>query len=161
MSTSTLILIACIIIFVVIPSLNDRTIPIKKLLIGPAIFVYLFYESLWKYFPVFSVSYGAIALGVILGVLLGYLLRKSTTIVANHAEQTITVKGSFFTLILFLVIFVVNFVVGYLKAVNPSFFAEASFQNQLLLFALTLVSCLSIGSNGCLYMKYLAAKNHN
>ena len=159
MNQTTLIIIACVIMFVVIPSFMNRTIRVKKLLIGPAIFIYLFYQSLGKDFPVFPISYIVIAIGAILGIIIGYMLRKSSTIVANPAEQTITIKGSFFTFYTFLVIFAVHFIVGYLKSVYPQFFIEVTLTNQLLLMALALTSCLTVGSNGCLFFKYLLEQN--
>jgi hypothetical protein len=143
MSQTTLIIIACVIIFVVVPSFKDRAIPVKKLLIGPAIFVYLFYQSL----------------GVVLGIIIGYLLRRSAQVVAIPTEKKIVLKGSFFTLYVFIAIFAVHFIVGYLKAVYPAIFAHVNFLNQMLLLMLALSSCITIGSNGCLFLKYLSVQN--
>jgi hypothetical protein len=159
MDSTTLIIIACVIAFVVIPSFRDRTMPVKKLLIGPAVFLYLFYQSLGEDFPLFAVSYALIIVGGILGVAIGYYLRIPTKITADQAQRIITIKGGFFTLYTFLVIFAVHFVVGYLKSTHPQFFLHASVSNQFLLMLLALTSCLTVGSNSCLFLKFLAYKN--
>ncbi len=150
----TIILILCVIIFIVIPGFKDKTIAVKKLAIGPAIFLYLFFDSLGKEYPLFAMSYYVIAGGVILGTLIGYATRVSAPVVGDKEKQTIFLKGSSFSLIIFLIIFAAHFVVGYLKSTNPSFFTAPSFANQFLLMVLALVSCLPLGSNICLYLKY-------
>lgn len=155
MESSTLIIIACVITFVVIPSFKDRTMSVKKLLIGPTIFLYLFYRSLGVDFPIFPVSHVVIVIGGMLGMIMGYTLRKSAVVIAHPAEKAISLKGGIFTLCSFIVIFAVHFVVGYLKSVNPDFFTHVSVENQLLLMMLALVSCLTAGSNSCLFVKYL------
>jgi hypothetical protein len=158
LNSTTLILIVCILIFIVVPSFKDRTVPVKKLLLGPVAFSYLFYQSL-KEFQIVPLSYIFIAAGILLGIFLGYRLRKSTPLRVDAEHKSIAMQGSFFTLYIFLVIFSVHFVAGYLKAVQPVFFSGATFVSNFLLMLLAITSCLPIGSNGCLFLRYLSGKN--
>jgi hypothetical protein len=158
MDTTTLIIVVCVIIFVVIPSLKKRTFHVKKLLLGPGIFVYLFYQSIQDNFHLFPISYFFIAAGTVLGIMTGYFLRKSTEIIVDPFEKMITLKGSFFTLYTFTFIFIVHFIVGYLTSVSPKFFHFPSFGNQSLLLVLALTSFLTVGSNTCLMIKFFREK---
>jgi hypothetical protein len=153
----TIVMVLAIIIFVILPGLKPRTMPVKKLLILPVVFLYLFYSSLTAHFPLNLDSYLLIGLAAVLGIVIGALLRRNTQIQADYQNHRISLPGSYMGLINFLLIFAVHFVIGYQLAVKPQVFTSVNPEVQVLVFALSLVSCMSIGMNACLYYKYKTA----
>ena len=157
MSTlSTILMILAILYFLVIPSFKTGVFSVKKLMIAPAIFLYMNYESLQRHFHIHIQSMDSVLIlaGIIFGVMIGAFLRKNTLIRADREKSLIEVPGSYFSLVIFIAIFSVHFVIGYLESVSPGYLLQVSLAEQGLMFLLTLSSCMSIGSNGCLFYKY-------
>lgn len=150
-----IIMVLAIFYFVIIPSFKTRVFSIKKLIIMPAVFMYLNYQSANQNFHIRISDYGIIALALIIGTLIGALLRKNTTVKSNIEKGLIELPGSYFSLIIFLAIFAVHFVIGYLQSVNPVYLLHKSGSEELLLFLLTASSSMTIGANAVLFYKYL------
>lgn len=159
---NTLILIAmlaAILFFLILPGLKTRVFRVKKLLIMPALFVYLNYHSIQKHFHIHTNDYLILMIGLIFGVAIGAYCRRNAKIRADQQKQLIEVAGSYFGLIMFIAIFAVHFVIGYVDSVSPGYLLQPSLHQETLMFLLTLASSLSIGSNSMLYYKYHNA-NH-
>jgi hypothetical protein len=157
MSFSTVIMIAAIIIFLIIPSLKDRTVSIKKLTITPLIFLYLLYETITENFHLDQTGLMVIGFGLLTGIIVGILVRKHTAVTVDKETFSITLPGSYVNLVMFIAIFSVHYVIGYQEAVNPEFFQQISLSYYSILFLLTLASALSAGMNLCLFYKYQTA----
>ena len=154
----TLVMVVVILIFVVLPTLRPQTFPVKKLILMPAVFMYLLYDSLSSNFQLNQHSIFVIIVGVILGCLTGFLIRHPVKIEVNHEYQLMTMSGSYASLLFFILIFAAHFAVGYFKSVNPSVFLTPNLTEQLLLFALVFTSFMTIGASGCLFYKYLNSR---
>lgn len=152
-------MLAAILFFLILPGLKTRVFRVKKLLIMPAIFIYLNYHSIQKHFHIQVNDYFILITGLIFGVLIGAYCRKNEKIRADQQKQLIEVAGSYFGLMIFIAIFAVHFAIGYLDSVSPGYLLKPSLYQDTLMFLLTLASTLSIGSNGMLYYKYHNA-NH-
>ena len=154
MSITTIIMIIAIIWFVIIPGFKTRTFPVTKLIIMPAVFMYMNYESLTTHFHIRVADYVIIAAGLIAGSLIGALLRKNTPIKADRNKKLVELQGSYFGLVMFLLIFAVHFVIGYVESTSPTYLLHPSSYEQALIFLLTCVSSMSIGANAVLFYKY-------
>ena len=97
-----IIMILAILYFVVIPSFKTRVFSVKKLIIMPAVFMYMNYESVHTNFHIHPSTYGIIILGLIVGILVGMLLRKNTLVRSDKTKLLIELSGSFFSLWMFL-----------------------------------------------------------
>ena len=159
MSISTVLMIAAIIFFVIIPSFKDRVIPVKKLIITPAIFMYLFYQTVAENFNTPFTNNWIIVLGFIVGIGVGILIRANTSIKADKNQFLIWLPGNYLSLVIFLLIFATHFTIGYLQSVNPNYLVQTSSGEQILLFITSCVSSITIGANALLYCKYLMSKS--
>lgn len=159
MTISTIIMIICVVIFGVIPTFKDRVISVRKLLITPIIFVYLFYQTIVENFSIAHTDLVLICFGAIVGISLGYWLRRNVMVKSNVEHKLIFIPGSYAALFIFSAMFGIHFIIGYLQAVSPEIFLDKSSVEQMLLFLLTCASCLTIGVSSCLYYKYLKAEN--
>lgn len=157
MKISIIIMLLAIIYFVIIPSFKTRVFSVKKLIIMPAVFMYMNYDSVRSNFHIHSSTYGIIAAGLAFGVIVGTLLRKNAQVKSDKSKLLMELSGSFFSLWIFLIIFAVHFVIGYLQSVNPTYLLHPSIGEQTLLFLLTCTSSMTIGANGMLFYKYLKA----
>lgn len=151
---NTVIMIVAIILFAVIPSFKDRVIPVKKLLITPAIFSFLLYQSITESFYIDTVAIIFLTAGLIVGVVTGIILRSRTPVKADKQLQLIWLPGTYLNLVMFMLIFSVHFVIGYMQSVHPEMFASDNINEQCLLFFLACFSSTSIGASSCLYYKY-------
>src|SRR3990167_371792 len=159
---NTLILIAmlaAILYFLILPGLKTRIFRVKKLLIMPAVFIYLNYASIQKHFHIQVTDYLILIIGLVFGVAIGAYCRKNSIIRADQQKQLIEVAGSYFGLIMFIAIFAVHFVIGYIDSVYPGYLLQPSSYQEGLMLLLTLASALSIGSNSMLYYKYHNVKH--
>lgn len=156
MSIWTVLMIAAIIFFVVVPSFNDRVIPVRKLIITPAIFMYLFYQSINENF---IINNWIIAFGLMTGIIIGILIRSKTIVKSDKNQQLIWLPGSYLSLVTFSLIFSVHFLIGYLQSVDPSYLKQTSSGEQLLLFIMSCVSSIALGANSLLLCKYLLSKS--
>lgn len=154
MSISTIIMLAAIIKFMIIPSLSTRSMPIKRLILTPAVFMYLFYQTLTASFALSPVVIIYTLAGIAAGLTAGALLRCQTQIIADKHNQLITLPGSYLSLVTFTLIFAVHYWVGYHEAVYPHYFQMISQTTLLTIFALALTSSISAGANLILYYKY-------
>lgn len=155
MNTGTIIMIAAIIYFVVLPSFKDRVIPVKKLLIAPAMFMYMLDQAIHHNFNTAIQNNWLVIMGISIGIIAGILLRMNTEVKSDREQGLIWLPGTYVTLVTFLLIFSVHFIVGYFQSVNPLFLTQTSPGESILLFMMSLVSSLNIGSNGILFLKYL------
>ncbi len=154
----TALIVLVIVILFVLPTLKDRVIRVKKLLIIPALFLYLLYDTLTSKFAIDSTAIVLIILAGIVGFGIGVYLRRATAVTADRNKELIWIPGGWLSLWTFLLIFVVQFATGYLHAVNPAYLLQNSAGEQSLMFILSLVSCITVGANLCLYYKYLNTK---
>lgn len=152
-------MLSAILFFLILPGLKTRVFRVKKLLIMPAIFIYLNYHSIQRHFHIHTSDYFILIVGLIFGVSIGAYCRKNSIIRADQQKQLIEVAGSYFGLIMFIAIFAVHFVIGYMDSVQPGYLLQPSAYQEALMFLLTLASTLSIGANFMLYYKYHNA-NH-
>ena len=147
-------MIAAILIFLILPGLKTRVLSVKKLIIMPAIFIYLNYDSLQKHFHIHLNDYFILMIGAIVGIGIGAYCRKNTIIRADHEKQLIEIAGSYFGLIMFIIIFAVHFAIGWIDSINPGYLFQASLYQAILMFLLTASSALSVGANAMLFYKY-------
>lgn len=147
-----MLMIIAIIFFVIIPSCKDRIMPIKKLLITPAIFVFLFYQTINGHF---LINNELILLGALSGITIGLLVRSNTAIKSDKSQLLIWIPGSYISLMVFCFIFLIHFIIGYLQSIDPTYLTQASSGQSLLLFLLSCSSTVIIGANAMLYWKYL------
>ncbi len=159
MTTATILMLLAIIWFLIIPSLKERTFPVKKLIILPLVFMYLLYNSIEKNFVLFHSSYAVIVAGVIAGVIIGHIVRRNATLTADKQNELISLPGSFVSLIMFVLIFSVHFAIGWMASATPGYFQHSGNVQLLLLFLMTAFSSLTLGLNGTLYYKYHHAES--
>jgi hypothetical protein len=157
MSLTTVIMIVAIILFVLLPSLKDRIIPVKKLAITPAIFMYLFYQNITQDFYLDLDSQIMLIVGVLFGVAAGIMLRINTRIKTDKNQKLIGLPGTYSNIIVFLLIFSVHFVMGYLQSVKPALFHVANATANFLIFMLAFSSSITVGASLCLFYKYYRA----
>ena len=160
MSIWTVLMLVAIIIFFVVPSFKDRSVPVKKLIITPAIFMVLFFEKMLTHFHASLLSWFVVT-GLLTGFIAGILIRSKTPVKADHERSLILLKGGYSNLIVFLTIFSVHFVIGYLESVYPGYFSDIGATQSALLFLLAAVSSLTVGGAACLYYKYKLFKKSN
>ena len=160
MSTILLIaMIAAILFFFILPGLKTRVFRVKKLLIMPAVFIYLNYDSIQRHFHIHASDYALLITALILGILIGAYCRKTAKIRADQQKKLIEVAGSYFGLSMFIAIFAVHFVIGYIDSVHPGYLLQPSQYQEILMFLLTATSALSIGANSVLYYRYRTASH--
>lgn len=150
----TIAMITAILIFLILPGLKTRVLSVKKLLIMPAIFIYLNYDSLQRHFHIHLTDYFILIIGAIVGIGIGVYCRKNTAIRADHQKQLIEIAGSYFGLIMFIIIFAIHFAIGWIDSVSPGYLFQAGVYQTTLMFLLTASSALTVGANVMLFYKY-------
>jgi len=148
-------MIVAVMLYSILPSLQERTIRVKKLMIMPAIFSYMLYQTITKTFYLDLSGQLFLMLGLGAGIIIGILLRQNTIVKADRREELICLPGTWINLVMFVLIFCVHYIIGYLQSVSPHFFHQSTNGEISLLFLLACVSSISIGANSCLYYKYL------
>lgn len=151
----TVLLILGIVILFVLPTLKDRVICAKKLIVIPALFAYLLYETLLGNFMLDPATYAVIVIAAIFGLGIGAWLRSSTAIKADRSKQLIFIPGGYLSLFTFSLIFIVQFIVGTIHTIDPSYLQSDVLSKQVLVFFLSLTSTITIGANLCLYYHYV------
>jgi len=159
MDSSTMIMIFAAVVFMVIPSLKDRVVPIRQLTLAPVIFLYFFYQSVIENFHLNIFNESVIVLGLVIGIIVGVFLRKPTRVVVDKNARLIALPGTYINLIMFSLIFITHFIIGYLKSVHPMIFTYDNTGAMVLLFMLACVSSISLGGNSCLYVKYFTSSS--
>lgn len=157
MNTSNMMMILAIIWFVIIPSFKTRTMPVKKLAITPAIFMYLLYRTVTQTFYLDTTGKLCLILALAAGIIIGVLMRLRTNVTADKQREMISLPGTWINLITFILIFCAHYAVGYLKAVSPEVLQQTGLTAITLLFVLTCASSISLGASACLYYKYIRA----
>ncbi len=152
-----ILMIAAIIIFLVIPSLKERIVLIKKLIITPIIFLYLLFNDVTTIFYLNVNSRMLLILGLALGIGIGMFIRHNTKVKIDLINKSIRIPGTYLNLIVFILIFSVHFAIGYLQAVNPQIFHSTNLIEQSLLFLLAVTSSITLGASICLYYKYFSS----
>lgn len=155
MSIYTVLMILAIIGYMIIPSLKDRVISVKKLVILPAVFIYSLYQTITEnlYFDLNSAW--IIVFGVIIGVIVGISIRWNTHVKADRNKQLIWLPGTYVNLLLFIAIFSVHFIIGYLQSTNAAILHSSNTAEEILLFTISIISSITVGSSFCLCYKYL------
>lgn len=131
--------------------------PIKRLILAPAVFMYLFYQTLTASFTLSPIVMIYTLTGIVLGLAAGALLRYQTKIIADKQNHLITLPGSYLSMATFTLIFSVHYWIGYHEAVYPQYFQMISQTTLLTVFALAIVSSISAGANLMLYYKHQAS----
>lgn len=158
MSFGELMLVFGVIVIFVLPSLKDRMVNIRRLIILPVAFMYLLYGTITTNFHLLPTSYLAIAAGLLLGIVLGTFIRRNLRIKVDKEKSLILIPGNYITLTVFILIFCVEFVAHFLFAVHPGI-KQAGTSQYLLLLALCTVSSLTVGSSICYFYKYFKAES--
>lgn len=107
------------VIFIGIKARKKNVIPLKVLLIAPAIF------STWSFYSIIT-RYGAnffilsIALSsMLLGIYAGYLMMHKTTMRFDKLKKQVELPGSWITLILLMLLFSIKYFLGVTNALVP------------------------------------------
>jgi hypothetical protein len=154
MPIATILMLAAVVYFYILPTRKDRIIPVKKLIIMPLFFLIMFYTTVISYFTWDAIIAAVTAAGLIAGIFFGVLLRAKTLINTDKVRQLIALPGSYLNIINFVIIFMLHFVLGYVQAVYPHWLAQESVEKNLLLFLLAGTSALNTGMSSCLFYKY-------
>jgi len=154
MNTSLLIFLCIIIVVFIIPSFKDRTISLKKLIVMPAVFSYTAYTNMTKHYQFTEYAIVVTMVAGIIGIVLGLLMRAHAQVIADRENQLIHLKGSYNSLLIFIAIFAAHFAQGYTIAVAPQLLNHSTI-GLCILAAMVATTCLSIGSNGALFLHYL------
>lgn len=130
-------------LFVGIEATKSRTLPIKKIVLLPALFtawsLYGFYQSAqWKS-PILALVW---ILFFAIGSFLGFKQVSTWQVTKNRQNGEITIPGNYSTLTLILLIFALKFFWGYFYAVHAEISFWISFANTL---TTSLVTGLFVG----------------
>lgn len=158
MSMWTVLMIVAIVLIAIIPSFKDRVLPVKKLMITPAVFMYLFYQTVNDNFSVHFSNSLIMIFGLVVGIAIGALMRRKTAIKSDKNKLLIWIPGSYLSLGIFVLIFSAHFIIGYLQSLDPTYLMQSSIGEQMLLFALSCTSSITIGANAVLYFKYFTSE---
>lgn len=154
MNSTTILLIIAVIVFLIIPSFKDRNMPIKRLIIMPAMFIYLLYQTSTENFSSGLTSASIMVFGLMVGTVIGAFMRRNAAITADKQQKMIGIPGGYTSLIVFLLIFSAHFLVGYLHAVDPQALIQEGTTAWAVLFLLSATAGLTVGTSLCLYIKY-------
>jgi hypothetical protein len=154
MSLMTLLLIMLIVFAVVIPSLQDRTITLKRLLLTPAIFMFMLYINVNKNFVLTPANKEIIVAGALVGIIVGMLMRLTAEVKADKQSYMIWIKGNLTNAAIFFSLFIIHFTMKYLRFNHPGYFITDGYYAPAILFGLAAVTCLTIGSNLCILIKF-------
>lgn len=149
----TVIMILAILIFAILPTLKNRIISVRKLLITPIIFLLLLCHAL-NDFNLQITDIPLLLLSVIIGIVCGILLRRQTVVKTDKQNALIALQGSYQSLFIFLLLFSIHFIIGYITNVQPHYVATHQSIRDILLFSLTACSNLMIGGNLLLFFRY-------
>ena len=89
MNVWLILMIAAIVVFVVIPDFKDRIIPVKKLIISPAIFMYLLYNNATTNFYLNFETSLLLILGLMTGTAIGILIHYKTQVKSDQDQKLI------------------------------------------------------------------------
>lgn len=155
----TIVGIAAILYFLILPSLKTGVIPIQKLAITPIIFLYLNYDSVQHHFHLHGKEYAILVIGLVIGVVIGAFFRNKTAIKADHEKSLLQIAGSYFGLSVFILIFAVHFLIGYFESTHPGYLLQSNMASSILLFLLTCSSCIPTGGNLMLFYRFKQMKS--
>ena len=153
----TIIMLIVIIVVAVLPALKDRVFHVKRLLISPVIFSILLYSTIHRQFSLDMYSIAVISVAAVIGVTLGALLRWNAEVAADREQQLIALKGSYFSLFLFLVIFAAHFVAEFWLGMNAAV-SQPGLSQFIILGLLCGSSCLSAGVASRRFYQYSTTK---
>lgn len=150
------ILLVCLIVWIIYKrTVKDNIMELKKLIILPALFIYLTYSMVTKHFALVPFDFVTIVIGMIIGVTIGFLVSSNTNIKADHEQKLIFIAGSWTNLIMVLIIVVIKFSVGYVISINPSL-SHNNFDKFIFLILITVATGLMIGRYLLYYLKYVS-----
>ena len=159
MLLTTFVMLAAIVYFFILPTTNDRIIPVRKIVMMPAVFIYFFFSTGTKYFQWDNTNKYLAAAGMVMGVIFGILLRARTQISTDKNRRLIALPGSYANLMIFVFIFGLHFILAYLQAVNPGWAVTLPEEKNILLLLLAWASALNTGMSLCLFYKYYIDRN--
>ena len=99
---------------------KPRIISLNKILILPAIFLFISINSFITTFQISTLLLSTYSLSLLIGIGGGWLLVRNLNLKFDQQNNLIKVPGSFTTLILTLIIFSTKYYFGYSIATNPS-----------------------------------------
>lgn len=144
-----------LLIWIGIKASKPRVMPLKKLLILPAIFIYMSTHTLLTSFAIhlFDVSIwmGAILLGMIIGWF--EIFRNHARIRVDKQQNLIQVPGSWMTLALIIIIFASKYYFSYELDVDPALADQTWFEYSMLSVS-GICTGILIGRALCYLYKY-------
>ncbi|MGM0440583.1 MAG: DUF6622 family protein [Chlamydiota bacterium] len=99
---------------------TTRTVFFPKIFIVPAIFLAWSLTRLFTYYTTDILHLGSYFIALSLGSWGSFLWARKRNVIINRSNKTITLPGSWSTLILILSIFIISYTFGYLDAVYPT-----------------------------------------
>lgn len=144
-------------IYIGIKQIRPRKMHIFRLLVVPAIFVFVSFRNFFEFFPapyLICIAYATV--GALAGILIGYVHVKSWTVTVNKASKTISIPGDYLMLIVFLVFFSFEFAIHYVVGAHLVPLTSLLFQS-LAAFIYALFSGMSVGRNvtlGCFWFAH-------
>lgn len=133
-------LILLYILYVGFKSLKGRTVPIRKMLVLPIIFIVMSVDEMTSSLPFSSLNLIVWLLGLLVGgYLLGWLPYQFSDITAEKDKGLLHIKGNWHTLVLLLLTFAVKYAVAVVLATHAHL-------SPYQIYALMLVSGLFTGA---------------
>lgn len=136
-------------------SIQPKTVGYRRLFLLPIIF------AIWNLYAIFNRLDGKYSIfllwmiGLFLGAVVGWQMVRTWKVRASHRKKTITLPGSYSTLILILLVFAVRYYIGYREAVDPNLSEEFYLVSAS---ATGVITGIFLGRAIELYRKYLAAR---
>lgn len=141
-------------IYTGVKQVRPRKMHIFRLLVVPAIFVFVSFHNFFEFFPtpyLICIAYAIV--GALAGILIGYVHVKSWTVTVNKASKTISIPGDYLMLVVFLVFFSFEFAIHYVVGAHLVSLTSLLFQS-LAAFIYAFFSGMSVGRNvtlGCFW----------
>ena len=134
---------------------KPRVLPLKRILILPAVFIYMSVHTLMTSFAInpFEVSIWACA--ILLGAIIGWVevYRYFQLIKIDKKQHLIKLPGSWATLVLVIIIFASQYYFGYEIAVDPALINQTWFEYSMLTVS-GFATGVMIGRMLCYVYKY-------
>lgn len=148
-------LLFAFLIWVGIKASKTRVLPIKKLLILPAIFIYMSTHTLLTSFAIHLIDVSIFAATISLGILIGWfeIYRNRAQIKVDKQQHLIQLPGSWMTLVLIIIIFASKYYFGYEMDVDPELLDQRWFEYSML-SASGICTGILIGRALCYFYKY-------
>lgn len=148
-------LLFAFLIWVGIKASKPRVLPIKKLFILPAVFVYMSTHTLLTSFAIHFIDVSIWAGAIFLGTVIGWfeIFRNHTKIKVDKQQHLIQIPGSWMTLALIIIIFASKYYFSYELDVDPALIKQSWFEYSMLSVSGVCTGIL-IGRALCYLYKY-------